>query len=242
MRQRSVTVTPSEESCSGAGILDGPAYPRGRIDRSLYQLLRADVPVLGFGADHRRLFRRGHRLFRPERRSGVRLRIVAFGAAREAHVRESLVRRFHVGGPVASYAEPMKGLSRVQVDAFPVIRVSRVAFGPVARGAFSKLSGFGYVLDGVMASDAREAGGGFVRDCRVRVCDRFVPFVIEQNDPSAPLRVEPYRHALLRLPAGLFGSEVSGARDSRATGTRNTSTYNAATMSLSFIQPFSLSL
>jgi hypothetical protein len=80
---------------------------------------------------------------------------------------------------MAPDAEAVEGFHRIQIEAFSIIRVARVAADPVARRAFLKLAGFGHFPDRVMASCAGDVRGSFVREKRVRVRRGFMLFMIE---------------------------------------------------------------
>ena len=73
--------------------------------------------------------------------------VVALAALSEPDIAETGIRSLEVCCAVAADAQPVKSLARVQIIAFPVIGVCRVAFVLVAGVAFLKLSPDRFILD-----------------------------------------------------------------------------------------------
>ena len=79
---------------------------------------------------------------------------MTLAALAEAHIGEALVGSLDVLGHVTTDAEPVMGLSRVELEALLIFAIVRVPFLLVTVGALLKLIGDRDVFDGVMTPGA----------------------------------------------------------------------------------------
>ena len=87
-------------------------------------------------------------------------------------------------------AEPVKDLSRVEIDTLFVFSIIRIALILVTDGALLKLLSQGDVLDRVVTPGAGDTGDCFVRKSGIGIYLGLVTLMVEQHQSAPAVRVE----------------------------------------------------
>ena len=91
---------------------------------------------------------------------------------------------------MATDAQPVKSLARVQIVAFAIIRIRGIALILVTRRALLKLGPDGFIFYGMMTREAGYSRGRLVWEARIGIEQRFVGFVVEEDQAPSPGGVE----------------------------------------------------